>query len=133
MVEVALMSPWILFLFMGVFDFGFYMYALICTENAARVGALYTSSSPATASDSAGACTYALAELSGMANVRSLANCNSSPLTVTASPVTAANSADGAAAASRVTVVYTTMQLIPIPWLTGQVQITRFVEMRVTQ
>ena len=36
-VEVALMAPWIFFLFVGVFDFGFYAYAGICMENAARI------------------------------------------------------------------------------------------------
>ena len=29
MVEVALLSPWIFFLFVGIFDFGFYAFAVI--------------------------------------------------------------------------------------------------------
>ena len=39
-IEVALLSPWIFFLFVGIFDFGFYAYAAICTQNAARAVAL---------------------------------------------------------------------------------------------
>ena len=39
-VEVALMAPWIFFLFVGVFDCGFYAFALIGTQNAARQAAL---------------------------------------------------------------------------------------------
>ena len=35
-VEIALMSPWILLLFVLIFDFGFYSYAAISTANAAR-------------------------------------------------------------------------------------------------
>ena len=132
LVEVALMAPWIFLIYVAVFDFGFYMYALVCTEHAARVGALYTSSASASAADASGACTYALAELNGMPNVRSLASCSASPLSVTATSVASGSSADGAAA-SRVTVAYTTIQLIPIPWVTGQMTITRWVEMRVSQ
>jgi Flp pilus assembly protein TadG len=38
-VEFSLMAPWILFLFAGAFDWGFYAYALISVQNAARVAA----------------------------------------------------------------------------------------------
>src|SRR5712691_6473405 len=58
MVEFCLMAPWILFLFMGTFDFGFYAYAIICTENAARVAAGVTSANSSSAGDSVTACTY---------------------------------------------------------------------------
>lgn len=37
-IEVALLSPWIFFLFVGTLDMGFYTHALIATQNAARVG-----------------------------------------------------------------------------------------------
>jgi Flp pilus assembly protein TadG len=43
MLEAALLLPWVLFLFVGAFDLGFYNYALISTQNAARVAAWYTS------------------------------------------------------------------------------------------
>ena len=44
-VEVALMAPWIFFLFIGIFDLGFYCYSAVCTENAARAVAIAYSSS----------------------------------------------------------------------------------------
>ncbi len=40
LVEVTLMVPWILFLFVGILDFGFYSYAAINTQNAARAAAI---------------------------------------------------------------------------------------------
>src|SRR5690348_3763138 len=40
--EAAFLMPWLIFLFIGAFDMGFYSYALICTENAARVATMYT-------------------------------------------------------------------------------------------
>ena len=42
-IEVTFMMPWLLFLFVGVFDFGFYSYALIATQNAARAAAVHNS------------------------------------------------------------------------------------------
>jgi Flp pilus assembly protein TadG len=126
-VEVTLLAPWILFLFAGVFDMGFYACALICTENAARAAAAYTASSSGTVTDSVGACAYALPEMNAMSNTRSLSTCTASPLTVTATSVTGA---DGAAA-SQVTVTYQTMSLIAIPALRGQLTITRTVQQRV--
>src|SRR3984957_15436190 len=59
-VEVALLAPWIFFLFVGIFDFGFYAYAAICTQNAARVVAL---SAAHTATAWVGPCGVALGEL----------------------------------------------------------------------
>ncbi|HUE03418.1 MAG TPA: TadE family protein [Bryobacteraceae bacterium] len=132
MLEAALLLPWVLFMFVGVFDVGFYNYALICTENAARVAAWYTSQSPSTATDSTTACTYALAELSDMPNVgTSVTTCGASPVVVTATQVTGADSA----LASQVSVSYTSPQLIPIPGqLSGQFTFDRVVQMRlVTQ
>ncbi len=132
MLEAALLLPWVLFMFVGVFDVGFYNYALICTENAARVAAWYTSQSPSTATDSTTACTYALAELSAMPNVgTSVTTCGASPVVVTATQVTGADSA----LASQVSVSYTSPQLIPIPGqLSGQFTFDRVVQMRlVTQ
>jgi Flp pilus assembly protein TadG len=124
--EVALLSPWIFFLLAGALDMGFYSYALIATQNAARVAAEYTSKSTATASDSASACQYALDEMGSLANVQGLSSCNSAPLTVTATKVTGP---DGAWASS-VSVTYRTAFLIPIPGVTGQLTMTRTVEMR---
>jgi Flp pilus assembly protein TadG len=61
-IEASLLAPWMLFLFVGVLDLGFYTHAAIATENAARVAAQYGAAGAGTAGDSAGACTYALQE-----------------------------------------------------------------------
>lgn len=127
-VEVTLLAPWIFFLFIGALDLGFYSYALICAQNAARVAVAYTSSAPSMASNSTAACDAALGEMRSMANVRNLTSCDSLPLLVTAAAVTGA---DGAPA-SRVSVTYRTDQLIPIPGLLmGSLRVTRTAEMRV--
>jgi hypothetical protein len=141
--ELALLVPWVLFLFVGAFDWGFYAWALISTESAARVAAMYTSTSSGTASDSIGACDYAAAELAYAPNIASstwvnsaslpssstgLATCSGTALTVVAAAVTGP---DGSSA-SQVTVTYQTPLLIQIPGLLpGQISITRSVQMRV--
>jgi Flp pilus assembly protein TadG len=129
LVEVTLMAPWIFFLFIGVLDFGFYSYAFISTENAARAAALYTSRSKAAASDTTGACTIVLAELQYAAYGRTLpATCNAAPLLVQATLVTGADGAD----ATRVAVTYTTISMIPIPGvLAASFPVTRTWQMKV--
>jgi Flp pilus assembly protein TadG len=128
-IETALLSPWIFLLFAGTFDMGMYGYALSCTQNAARAAAVYTSISNIKAGDTNGACQYALAEMNALPNVRGLGSCNAYPLIVTASAVTGV---DGDSASS-VSVTYRTPQLIPIPGLTGQMTVTRTVQMRCRQ
>lgn len=133
-VEVALMMPWILFLFVGVFDFGFYAYSFISVQNAARVGAMRAS-----AGAFSSAYLYAIGELQTMPNAPSAGTCapsadNSSvtvcgSVTITAEPVPAG--ADGEPAAS-VSVTYRMLPLIPIPGLlSGPSSITRTVQMRI--
>jgi len=112
---------------MGTFDFGFYAYAIICTENAARVAASVTSANFRSAGDSVTACTYALTGLNALPNVTGLTTCASLPVQVTA---TAVNGPDGSPA-SQVSVTYQTNQLIPIPGLTGKLTLTRTAQMRV--
>lgn len=128
-VETALMAPWIFLLFIGVLDFGFYAYAAISTQHAARVAVLYTSSSSSNAGDSTGACTYALAALQDLPNMSSaVTSCGpSQPVQVTATSLT--SGADGAPA-SEVSVTYQTIPLIPIPGLMGQMTIKRTAQMR---
>ncbi len=126
--ELALLSPWIFFLFAGTLDMGFYAYALVSTQNAARVAVENTSKSPGMSANSDMACLYALAELSGMGNLKNVTSCGAAPLVVTATKVTA--DFDGAVASS-VTVTYRTPLLIPIPFLPGQLNIRRTVQMRV--
>lgn len=125
--EFAFFLPYLLFTFVGAFDFGVYNWALLKTTEAARVAAIYTSSSSATAANSAGACTYALAEMTGAPNLAGQSTCTGA-LTVTAAAVAGP---DGASA-SQVTVAYQTALLIPIPALVpGQLTITRSVELPV--
>src|SRR5712691_2982936 len=84
--ELAFFAPWLFFLFVGALDFGFYAYALISVESAARVAALYASTNTTTATDSTGACTYALGELRNLPNVGSMTSCTTNPLKITAQP-----------------------------------------------
>ena len=127
--EVALLAPWLFFLFIGVLDAGFYSYALISVESATRVAALYTSSATANAGDTSGACSYVLDELRPISNVgSSTTTCTALPVIVSA---TAVNGPDGSSA-SRVSVTYRTVSLVPIPaLLPKQLTFTRSVTMRV--
>jgi TadE-like protein len=80
-IEVTLMAPWIFFLFVGVLDFGFYAYAFISTENAARAAVLLTSKSRVAATDRADACAIVLNELQWAAYGRVVStNCTDPPL-----------------------------------------------------
>jgi Flp pilus assembly protein TadG len=128
-VEVALLAPWIFFLFVGVLNFGFYAYALISIENAARAAATYTASNPVLADNTDSACRYALAELSGLPNTRTLTSCNALPVQVTAEKGQCP-SLDADSLCSTVSVTYQTIRMIPIPGLAGQMTITRFVQLR---
>ncbi|HUJ20925.1 MAG TPA: TadE family protein [Bryobacteraceae bacterium] len=121
-VEVSLMAPWIFFLCVGALDFGFYSYAAICTENAARVAVQQTSIDANSAASSATACTYALGEMKSLPNMNGVTTCQASagsisssqPLAVVATLVNPG--ADGTLASS-VTVTYQTTQMIAIPGL----------------
>ena len=135
--EVALMAPWIFLLFIAVFDFGFYAYALISTENAARVGALYASSSSAAAGDGTGVCLQVLPEMRMLPNVGGSTTCSCSGLGCTAgpiqtntSPMVGASCLEGAVASQcvRVTVQYQTIQLFPLPGLAGRLTMLRIAE-----
>jgi Flp pilus assembly protein TadG len=130
-IELSLLAPWVLFLFVGVFDMGFYTTAMIGVENAARVAAEYTSKNSLTAGDTTGACTRALAEMSMLPNVSSQANCNSGGGNTVVVTATAANGPDGLPGTT-VTVTYTGGQLIPIPGLlVGKLNLSRTIQMRV--
>ena len=134
--EMALLLPWYFFLFVGTFDWGFYAHALISTEAAARTAVLYTSQSSATASDQAGACILANEEMRIVPNISNTdaTTCNASPLVVTAvlaGPGQTVTSPAQTSSASQVTVSYTTLSLIPIPFvLTNKATFVRVVMMR---
>jgi len=124
-IELTFMMPWLLFLFVGVFDTGFYCYALIATQNAARAVAVHNSISKAAATDPDGSgCQIAVFELKTAAYGRSMTACAAAPLQVVSTYETS-NTPDGNAAA-KVVVTYQTVALIPIPGLlSGQMTITR--------
>ena|SRR5579872_942661 len=124
MLELALLGPWVLFLFIGALDWGFYAYALISLQSAARSAALYTSTSSVTVTDSATACSLVLAEMASLPNVGTV--CGVNPV-VTATSVAGPDSAP----ATQVSVTYTSLSMIPLPGLlTKQFTITRIVKMR---
>lgn len=139
-VETALMMPWLFLLFLGVFDFGFYVYAAISTQHAARSAVLYTASSVASTADQSTACQYALRALQDLPNMTGITSCvvmsctapqvqvnQSQPVQVGACSIAGP---DGAPA-SQVSVTYQTLPLFPLPGLMGQMTITRTAQMRV--
>jgi len=129
--EMALLAPWVVFLFIGAFDWGFYAYSLISIENATRTAAGYIAAqNDTTQITTANACSAVLPELSSLPNIgTAMTTCTSAPLIVSASQIT---SVDGQPAV-QVNLTYTTPQLIPIPGLlAGQFTITRVVKMRAT-
>ena len=135
-VEAALMMPWIFFLFFGITDFGFYAYAAICTENAARAAALsQATSSPVSA------CAAALGEMQGLLNV-SGTTCSALPVIVSTTTLTNSTTApacadcalDTSARSIQASVTYQSIPLIPIAGaLTNRLTLTRTAEMKVIQ
>jgi hypothetical protein len=161
-VEVALLSPWIFFLFVGILDFGFYAYAAICTQNAARAVVLATAQ-PAMASVTP--CGAALGEMRMLPNVGyspAATKCkvvNGAPAVTQATPINicvtdlgtgatagcnlpnAIKCADCSANVNPLNppssflavVTYQTIPLVPIPLiLTGQMTLSRGAEERKT-
>jgi Flp pilus assembly protein TadG len=128
MLEMALLSPWVLFLMIGALDWGFYGYSLISLQAAVRSAVLYTSTSSTTAIDSATACTIVLGELRSLPNIgTSTPSCDSNPI-VTATAITGPDLAN----AAQISVQYRSISLIPIPGLLAkQFTITRVVKMRI--
>lgn len=127
MLEMALLSPWIIFLFIGLFDWGFYAYSLITLETATRSAASWNANhnQPANLTDP---CEIVTFEMQSLVNMNGVTTCGGlSPVSVAASQVTGP---DGDPAA-QVSVTYTTPRLIPIPGLlASQITLTRVVTMR---
>ena len=160
--EVTLMMPWILFLFIGVLDAGFYSYAAITTENAARVAANQIAKSPGFGPN---ACELVVPEMNWLPNVKNASTPCASGTTVSpGTPIgvcvgTLSNTAstpcgfqratppkdpcvqkcadcclDNAATSALVAVTYHTAKMVPVPGiLTNQLTLRRFVEMRIIQ
>lgn len=155
MVEVALLSPWIFFLFVGIFDFGFYAFAVICTENAARAAAVQTAANQGVQNDLV-ACNAVWKEMNFLLNVSSITqDCTQLPVKVvrrtlcgasvpagmftceapcaTPPPASCADcGSDATAASSEVCVTYQSDTFVPIPGiLPKQITLTRVAEMRI--
>jgi Flp pilus assembly protein TadG len=126
MMELALLLPWVCFLFIGALDWGFYAYQLISVETATRSAALYESGLSGV--DDTSACSVVLNELGTLTNMSGVTcPASSSPLVVTAVKIKGPDNAD----AAQVTVTYTTPNMIPIPGLLAkQFTIRRIVLMR---
>jgi hypothetical protein len=149
-VEAAFLMPWIAFLFVGVLDFGFYSYAAICTENAARAAAIRTAKDQYSQLLTL-ACPAAIGELRGLPNMSPggvpVSTCAANPASITASvplsvqlttlnntttPKCADCTANAAATSVRAVVTYDTLAMIPIPGvLSGQVRLGRIAEARI--
>lgn len=127
-VELSLMGPWIFLMFAGVLDFGFYSYALIATENAARVGALHAAADQNVLSSEV--CASVMKEMAALPNTRALANCSALPLKMEIQETTE-GTAPNTYTVRKVTVTYQTVQLMPIPGLTGRLKASRSVTVRV--
>jgi Flp pilus assembly protein TadG len=121
--EVALLAPWIFFLFVGTFDCGFYLNALISVQNAAESAALYTASDEHVSDHPQVACDIVRTELSRLPNNSVFAaNCASYPLIV----ATLRDTGSDGMPRAKVTVTYQTIPLIPIPGLLpAQVTLSR--------
>lgn len=133
--EATLLCPWIFFIFVGAFDVGFYVNALISTENAVRAAGLYYVSSGKASRNVAKACYYALEILRDQPNVRSaVTSCAASSSAVNQTTPVALTTASVASGpdgqpATTVTVTYQTVPLIPIPLLLAhQLTVTRSVQ-----
>jgi Flp pilus assembly protein TadG len=122
-VEFIFTFPMLFFMLLGAFDLGFYCYALITVQDAARMVALYASSEIGNG-DYSGACQYLLQNLNKLPNAPQ--SC-SGTLTITS-----VNRADGDSIGSdvKVTVSYPTLQLVPFLGIPGQLTINRTVEAR---
>ena len=135
-VETALMLPWLILSFMGTLDFGFATYSLISLESAARVAAVYASSTATIAQaaqnqntpENGQACTYALAEMRNAPNVGSSVTTCSASDPVQLSATLNVPGSDGALQTATVSVTYT-IHLLAIPAIMpSQIKITRRVE-----
>lgn len=131
LIEFSLLAPWYLFLFIGIYDFGFYGYSLVALGEGVRVAALNASQNSTMAASSTTACTYVVGSLKNLPNIgTSVTSCGASPLTVTATY--GATSGPDGGPSTTVSATYTTAQLIPIPGLlAGQVTMSKTIQMRV--
>lgn len=126
MVEFALIFLVLFPLVLAAFDGGFYGYAFIAVQNAARAAALRNSGGLDSAADQTTACSLVVDELQGLPNIGgSFASpCTISPVVVTAQLLCATPSACSGTAATpdgqpgaQVTVAYTMPEVFQIPFV----------------
>jgi len=157
LIEMAFMMPWIAFLFVGIWDFGFYSHAAMATQNAARAVAIQNAAAGGTLS-AAQICQAAKNEMGFLTNVAGMGACSGTQAGVTnATPIwvcsgvlnnvaaqvcgqpsgTCADCSlvNGAAARSvEVVLTYRSVPMVPIPgFLTNQLTLTRLAEARVIE
>src|SRR5437868_1894819 len=114
MMELALLSPWIIFLFIGALDWGVYSYSLITLETATRAAATYAASSSSYYLNTTTICGILTSELSSLGNMNNVTTCTGgSPVSFTSTSITGPDN-NGAI---QVSVTYATPPLIPIPAL----------------
>ncbi len=146
-IETALMLPWLFFLFVGIIDFGFFTYAAICTQGAARVAAMEAAATSESATQSV-ACQAALGEMKTLPGASGLTGCATAASQLSDAlpvyvgvPVVRDNATtppcadcDGTTPTRKsvvVSVTYRTLPMIPIPGLMqGRWHFTRHAEMR---
>ena len=119
MIEFSLMLPWLIFLFVGSFDWGYYSHALISVESATRVAALYGANAANGNVSQSAACTLVLGEMSIAPNVGNLTGCTGSigaTQSVILTPTCPAPSSSlGNVNYVQIDLYYQTVSLIPIP------------------
>jgi Flp pilus assembly protein TadG len=133
-VEVGLMLPWIAIAFIAVLDFGFCIYGMIATQNAARTIAAWGTATHTNAqnigSETTTICNYAIGALQYAPNVgTSVSTCTgSSPIRVSAT-----YNASGSDSSPTLTVAVTyTVTLMAVPGISpSSLAITRQVELPV--
>ncbi len=123
LVETALLVPFVFFLFLGLTNFGFFCYAFITVGHAAEVGASYIASAVLQNSQPA-ACDVILRDMQSLPNVPAVTTCNAAPLQVAVTQ-NYQEPATGEPAA-QVKVTYDTIQLFPLPFMSGKMTINRW-------
>jgi hypothetical protein len=105
--------PWFVFLFVGVLDLGYFNYALITAQSAARTAVLFTSSSASASTQTVDTvCTYVYDQLTSNINLSGATTCSgTSPIILS----TAVGAGPDGNSASTVTIQFTSATLIPIP------------------
>jgi Flp pilus assembly protein TadG len=133
-IELGLMIPWIVVAFMALLDFGFCIYGMIATENAARTIAAWGTATHTNAqnigSETSTLCNYAIGALQYAPNVgTSVSSCTgASPIRVSAT-----YNASGSDSSPTLTVAVTyTVTLMAVPGVSpSSLAITRTVELPV--